>query len=365
MDAATTGRGARVVLPGQAPDGTPILSVLLKRTFEIVSGGTCTLAEQDRPLLPGDQYWDDPATTSVRYESDFIPYKPGTDVVLDAVAYAPGGAPSRGFLASLQLNKVKKQIAVIGDRVARYVANAAPSFSEPAPFTRMELRYERAYGGTDVYSDPKCPYPYPRNPLGRGFVVRNTPKSVDGLALPSLEDPAELLSPTTLCLEEYGAWENRQMPVGFGWFPKPWIPRALLAGIMPGDRATEQQLRNAYAELLSGEERDAYLKHGIRDMDFHFFNGASAGFAFPYLTGGEWIGAENLTPDGRIYFQLPEERPRLGLDVGEGVREAEVALHTVQIRMEDRQVDLVWRGAVPYSGMDWLPEMKRLEIFVA
>jgi hypothetical protein len=95
MDAATTGRGARVVLPGQAPDGTPILSVLLKRTFEIVSGGTCTLAEQDRPLLPGDQYWDDPATTSVRYESDFIPYKPGTDVVLDAVAYAPGGAPSR------------------------------------------------------------------------------------------------------------------------------------------------------------------------------------------------------------------------------------------------------------------------------
>jgi hypothetical protein len=33
--------------------------------------------------------------------------------------------------------------------------------------------------------------------------------------------------------------------------------------------------------------------------------------------------------------------------------------------MEDRQVDLVWRGAVPYSGMDWLPEMKRLEIFVA
>ncbi len=363
--AAAGGRGARTVLPGQAPDGTPILSVLLKRTYDIVPGGACTLAEEDRPILPGDKYWDDPATSSVRFESDFVPYKLGTDVVLDGKAYAPGGAPTQACLVSLQLNQVKKAFVVIGDRVARYVANAVPWFSDPVPFTTMELRYERAYGGTDVYSDPKCPYPYPRNPLGRGFVVRNTPRSVDGLALPNLEDPTALLAPAALCLEDYRAWENRPMPVGFGWVPKTWLPRALLAGIMPGDRATEQQLRKAYADLLSGPEREAYLKNGIRDMDFRFFNGASAGFSFAYLQGGEWVGAENLTPDGRIYFQLPQERPRIGIDIGEGVREPEVVLHTVQIRLEDRQLDLVWRGAVPYPGMDWLPQMKKLDILVA
>lgn len=365
VDSVLAGRGSRIVLPGQAPDGAPILSVLLKRTFDIVPGRACTLAEEDRPLLPGDKFWDDPATTSVRYESDFIPFKLETDVVLDAVAYAPGGAPSHGFPVTLQLNQVRKTIVVIGDRVARFAGNGAPWFSDPTPFTSMALRYERAYGGTDVYSDPRCPYPYPRNPLGRGFVLRNTPRSVDNLTLPNLEDPAALLAPASLCLEDYRAWENRPMPVGFGWFPKTWVPRALLAGIMPGDRATEQQLRKAYAELLSGPERDAYLKHGIRDMDFRFFNGASAAFTFPYLAGGEWIGAENVTREGRSAFQLPQEKPRIGLDIGEGVREPEVVLHTVQIRMEDRQVDLVWRGAVPYPGLDWLPQMKKLEILVA
>lgn len=360
-----SGRGARTVLPGQMPDGSPILSVLLKRTFDIVAGGMCTLAAEDRKLLAGDVYWDDPQTTTVRYESDFVPYKLGTDVVLDGVVYAPGGAPTRACTVSLQLDQTKRVFAVTGDRFAHYVPGGMPSITEPVPFTTMELRYERAYGGTDVYSDPKCPYPYPRNPLGRGFVVRNTQHSIEGLALPNLEDPAALVTPATLCLEDYRAWEKRPIPGGFCWFPKTWIPRALFAGIMPGDRQAERQLRNAYAELLSGAERDAYMKHGIRDMDFRFFSGASAGFTFPYLDGGEWIAAENVTREGRIHFQLPREAPRLGLDIGDGVHEPQVVLHTVQIRMEDRQIDLVWRGAVPYPGMDWLPEMKKLEILVA
>lgn len=362
---ASAGRGARTVVPGQMPDGSPILSVLIKRTYDIVAGSSCTLAEEDRALLAGDVFWDDPQTTTVRYESDFVPYKVGTDVVLDGLVHAPGGAPAFSCTVSLQVNETKQALVVVGDRVARYVQGGVPRFSEPVPFTTMPLRYERAYGGTDVYSDPKCPSPYPRNPLGRGFVVRNTARSVDGLALPNIEDPAALLAPATLCLEDYRNWENRPMPVGLGWFPRTWLPRALLAGIMPGDRAVEQQLRRAYAELLSGAERDAYLEHGIRDMDFRFFNGASGRFALPYLAGGEWIGAENVTPEGRIYFQLPQERPRLGLDVGNGVQEPEVVLHTVQIRMEDRQVDFLWRGAVPYPGMDWLPEMKKLEVLVA
>lgn len=363
--ATTSGRGARAVLPGQMPDGAPILAVLLKRTFDMVPAGTCTLAEEDRPILAGDVFWGDPVTTTVRYESDFIPFKLGTDVVLDGKAYAPGGAPSSGILVTLHVNQVKQSFTVIGDRVAHYVSGGVPTFSDPAPFTSMELRYERAYGGTDVYSDPKCPYPYPRNPLGRGFVVRNTPKSVDNLALPNLEDAAAPLTPGTLCLEDYRAWESRPMPVGFGWFPKTSVPRALLAGIMPGDRATEQELRKAYAQLLSGAERAAYLKHGIRDMDFRFFSGASMGLTFPYLAGGEWIGAEGLTPEGRTHFQLPADRPRIGLDIGEGLSEPEVVLHTVQVRMEDRQVDLVWRGAVPYPGMDWLAEMKKLQVMIA
>jgi hypothetical protein len=358
-------RGARIVLPGQSPDGAYILSVLVKRTFDIVPGGVCTPAAEDRPLLPGDVFWDDPMNSSVRYESDFIPFKPATDVVLNGVAHAPGGGPTRSCTVSLQVGTWQKSIAVVGDRVARHVEGGTPSFTDPAPFTTMELRYERAYGGIDVWSDLKVPYPYPRNPLGRGFAVRNTRQSVDGLPLPNLEDAWAPLTPWGLCLEEYAAWEARPMPAGFGWFPKTWLPRALLAGIMPADRPVEREVRQAYAQLLPAEDREAYLKHGIRDMDFRFFNGASEGGALPYLRGGEWVATENLSPRGRLHFQLPAAGPRIGLDIGEGVQEPEVAMQTVMIRMDEGQVDLVWRGAVPYRGPDWLPEMRRMDVLVA
>ncbi len=362
---ADAGRGARIVLPGQAPDGAYILGVLLKRTFDIVPGGVCAAAAEDAPLVPGDVFWDDPMNSSVRYESDFVPFKLATDVVLNGSVHAPGGAPTTHCTAVLQVAKRRREVAVTGDRVAWHAGGAFPVFSDPAPFTTLELRYERAYGGTDVYSDLAVPYPYPRNPLGRGFVVRNLARSVNNLALPNLEDPAAPLTPAGLCLEEYAAWERRPVPAGFGWIAKTWVPRALLAGIMPADRPVEQELRQAYAQLLSGEERTAYLKHGIRDMDFRFFNGAPALYDQHYLRGGEVVMTENLTREGRLHFHLPTETPRIGLDIGEGVVEPEVVLQTVMIRMEDRQVDLVWRSAVPYPGPVWLPQMRRMDVHIA
>lgn len=355
----------RIVLPSQSPDGEYILSVLVKRTFQIIPGEMCVRAAEDRALVPGDVFWDHPMNSSVRHESDFVPFKVATDVVLNGTAYAPGGGPTRSCMVALQVGDRRKAVHVVGDRVARYAEGAAPVVTDPEPFSTMELRYERAYGGTDVYSDVKVPYPYPRNPLGRGFVVANTPKSVDRLPLPNLEDPRSPLAAADLCLGEYGRWPARPMPTGLGWFPKVWRPRAELAGILPRDRAVEQELRNAYAELLPADQREPYRKHGFRDMDFRFFSGASADLALPFLKGGETIGTENLTPDGRLTFRLPEERPRLGLDIGEGVQEPEVALQTVMIRLDERQVDLVWRGAVPYRGPDWLPEMRRMDVSVA
>jgi hypothetical protein len=353
-----------MVLPGQSPEGSPILAVLVKRSYRIVPGGRCTRADEDAPLVPGDMFWEDPMTSSVRHESDLVPFKLATDVVLNGTAYAPGGQPSQTFTTSLQVGGRRKVIQVVGDRRAHYANGGPPAITDPSPITRMELRYERAYGGTDVYSDLKTPYPYPRNPLGRGFVVANTARSVNDMLLPNLEDPSVPVSAVALCLVDYGKWPSRPLPAGFGWFPKVWRPRAELAGILPLDRPVEQELRQAYAKLLPADQREAYLEHGLRDMDFRFFNGASEGLALPYLQGGETITTENLSQDGRVTFDLPGERPRVGLDIGEGVRQPEVVMQTVMIRMDKQAVDLVWRGAVPYRGPDWLPEMRKMEVVI-
>ena len=358
-----------IVLPGQTPAGEHVLSVLVKRTYDVKPGAMCQRAEADRKLVSGDVYHDDPMNSSVRFETDFVPFKLATDVVVNATAHAPNGRPTESFIASVQVASAqgglaRKDILVIGDRVSRHREGASPVFTEPEPVTTMEVRYERAYGGMDIYSDPKLPCPYGRNPLGRGFVIANTPRAVDGLELPNLEDPNDLLTPARLCLGHFVHWERQPMPQTFGWVPKHWRPRAELAGVMPGDRAVEQQLRQAYALVVPADQREMYTQTRLPDMDFRFFNGASPGLVLPFLTGGEWVRLINLTPDGELRLQLPIERPKLGLDVGAGVQEPEVALHTVMIRADEGQLDLVWRGAVPYPGPDWLPQMRKMEVFV-
>jgi hypothetical protein len=364
VDSADQARGVTIVLPGQTPAGEYILSVLLKRTYDIVPNGICRRAEKDKALTPGDVPWDDPMNSSVRYESDFIPFKLATDVVLNGKACAPRGVPATSCKVSLQVGEKRKELLVIGDRVARFVQDGTPAFTDPSPFLNMDLRYELAYGGIDVYSSKATAYPYLRNPLGRGFVVANSAKSVDHLSLPNLEDPEAQLTPERLCLGDQQKWEQQPLPAGLGWFPKTWLPRAQLAGILPADRAVERELRHAYGQLVPAAQREAYLNNGLPDMDFRFFNGASSGLAFPYLTGDESIATENLIPAGAMSFQLPGDRPALGLDIGSGAQEPEVVLHTVFIRMEDRQVDLVWRGAVPYPGPDWLPQVRKMEVLV-
>jgi hypothetical protein len=358
-------RGMTVLLPGQTPQGQYILSLLLKRTYDIVPGRPCLRAETDRPMIPGDVPWADPMNSAVRFETDFVPYKPATDIVLNGRVYAPKGRPTAACAVALKVADHRKDLIVFGDRKAIFNRNAAPAFSEPVPFTAMDLRYERAYGGIDVYSDKKTSYAYPRNPLGRGFIVEYTKEGIEHLELPNLEDPKALLTPDRLCISAYARWQDQPMPAGLGWFPKYWRPRAELAGIMPADRPIEQKLRKAYSAFLPADQRSHYLKNTLRDMDFRFFNGASPGLVVPYLKGNEPIATANLSAESIVTFYLPGDRPRIGLDIGEGVKQTQVVIHTVMIHMEERQVDIVWRGALPYPGPDWLVKMKKLEIIIS
>jgi hypothetical protein len=354
----------QIVLPGQTPQGEHILGVLVKRTYDIVSGGICSRAVADKKLISGDVPYDDPMNSTVKFESDFVPFKLATDVVLMGKAYAPSGLSATSLTVSLGIGQYRKDLLVIGDRVVRYNDKRDPIFTGPQPFETMELRYERAYGGVDIYSQPKMPCVYPRNHLGRGYAVANTQRSIENLALPNIEDPANPLTPANLCTGKFDAWERQPIPQGFGWTVKMWHPRSTYAGVMPADRPLEQELRKAYATLLPPSQRKLYEENPLPDMDFRFFNGASPGLVVPFLSGAEPVTLLNLDSSGRMLFQLPGDRPKIGLDLGEGVKEAQVVLHTVMIRMEERQVDLVWRGAVPYAGPDSLPKLKKMDVLI-
>jgi len=356
--------GQHTLLPGQSPDGKHILSVLLKRTYRLMPYEPAIRVDEDRPLLGGDKHFADPMNTSVRYEADFVPYKLATDIVIDGSAHAPGGRAVREFTATLAIDRMKKDVRIFGDRTCKYRQGADPIFGDPTLIANMPLRYERAYGGVDIYSHSLCPYAYPRNLLGRGFAVTNVNAVIEGLELPNLEDPNGLLSPARLCIGKIENWRKQPVPTGFGWYPKYGHPRAGWAGILPADKPAEQMMRTAYAKLLPEPTRAAYLANPLPVVDFRYFSGASLGLSLPYLHGDEALSLTNLTPDGNSLFLLPGDRPVIRLDIGDGVRTEKVVLQTVQLRTDEGEVDLVWRASFPYPGPDWLSEMKVTNVVI-
>ena len=200
---------------------------------------------------------------------------------------------------------------MVGDRVALYNDGGTPVFTEPEPFTTMELRYERAYGGVDIYSDPKVQCVYGRNHLGRGFAVANVQRAVDNLPLPNLEDPADRLTPERLTIGHFIHWEQQPMPQGFGWFSKYWRPRALMAGVMPADRETERELRAAHTQLVPADMRadvrsDRAAAHGFPLLQRRL---AGAGGA---LSIGRRAGAHAEPGSGRPSQLRSARRARRG-----------------------------------------------------
>jgi len=352
------------VVPGLNHRYEHVFSVIVKRTYRIVPNAAAERADEDKPLLKIDKYYDDgdPEWATVQFESEVAPYKASTDVVVIGKAYAPRGVPTAQMTVGVQVGDRKKTLVVTGDRHCGYREGQPPVFSGPDPFTEMEIRYERAYGGRDEKSIPDIPFLYPRNFMGAGVVLRNVKEAVEGLPLPNIEDPQDLITPERLFVEEPDRWHLQPLPQGFGWRQRTWYPRAALLGaypafLEPGTVTAEERMG-----LLPKDHVALAKQSRLRPMDAQFANGASLGMIFSTLEGNEPVVLGRLTPDGLLKFQLPGDRPRIGLDLGQGMQELEPQLHTVSIRPDDLEVDLIWRGAQTYPGYRWASKnLTRLE----
>lgn len=349
------------IIPGENHLRRPIFSVLVKRTYDI-QAGKLIRAEKSLPLCKTDIYYDqgDPEYNSVKYETDLIPYKIATDVIVIGKAHAPGGQPVTQLDIQVEIAASRKKMRVTGDRKCIYQAGLPPAFTDPVVFTEMEIRYEKAYGGTDEKSIPDLPFSYPRNTVGTGMAIRNLREVVDGLPLPNIEDPDDLLVPQRVILGELENWKRQPLPQGMGWFQRIWYPRCSFIGVVPGFVTAEDVLWEEELGFVPKGQIALARQFKLPSFDIHFNNGASLGLAVPYLQGGEPVIVTNMTAEGECRFHLPTDKPRVMLDISLGENELETQLHTVCIRLEDKQVDLVWRGAHEYPGIDWLPEMKRM-----
>jgi hypothetical protein len=297
-------------------EGRPLLVPVIKATFEIEPSGLVR-AEEQAAVNPAGESYGDPAETSYRYEPECALPKVATDVVLVGSALAPK-AGTREMLVAFQVGALKKGVRVVGDRV--FVKGAVGvGMTNPVPFERIPLQWERAFGGWDrSHSDEKKHTYEPRNPVGRGFRGGGS-RFEEGVQCPNLEEPAR----------PFKGWGDHPPPAAFGFLSPSWQPRAGYAGTY--DKNWEAT-------------RAPFLP---KDFDRRYFSAAPSDLvAKGFLRGDEAIVASGVAPDGGTSFKLPAVAPPR-VTLGHAGRPDQLVgtkLDTVIVDTDARKVFLFWRG---------------------
>ena len=265
-------------------DTKPKLTVVVKATFVLPREGEDVRPTPKQLPVFNNDIMTGAEPPSVRFESDLAPFKPCTDVVLVGRAYAPEGKPVTEMVAGLRVGQLRYGVAVIGDRKWQTQLLEKPTISYTQPFLTMDLVYERAFGGFDKPAGLYCK----ENHVGTGFIGKRSGERVEGLKLPNLEDPRNLIN----------AWNSRPRPAGFGFYGRSWAPRLAYAG--------------TYDEKYM-KERHPLLP---ADFSYRFFNGAHPDLQVGgYLRGDEEVDLLNVCTDAsRLNFRLPGLMPKITVE---------------------------------------------------
>ncbi|NLD98752.1 MAG: DUF2169 domain-containing protein [Fibrobacter sp.] len=323
------------IIPGSAPDGSSIISVIAKRTYTIAHGSVALAAEQI-PIHVNDLTVDpvNPLNTENLSETDLIAYKARTDVVVLADAFTPHGKRAYNLKCEVSVGPVHKEILVYGERKLESKSFRGLTFTDPVPFETMPLNYHNAFGGYAKSKDGTM-LPFPPNPFGKGFYLKGGFEGLSEIAVPNLEDPASPIEPSSLIYNVYEDWTKAPKPASFGWTKQGFYPRWTYAGLP--------------TQYLAGVLRDNPQSdpNKIPKLDFRFYQGASEGLCNSVLRGDEHVRLKYMDPDYPVFeFDLPNNIPRLTLKPGKEVIEVEPVLQTVLIDKKNSLLSMVWRGSM-------------------
>lgn len=275
------------------------VTLVAKATFSLEDGADARPVAAEK-VQRGDRFWDDDPKKSLRVASEIAPYLPQAGVVLT------GHACAVEPVASLTV-----QLAIFGeqpvlDKTFHVFGDVPRGGGVPTPFRRMDLRYERAYGGPEV----------PSNPVGVGF----------------REVRPNLVHPT-----------NPQRPCSFGPIAPQWPLRRRLFG------ATDPR---AFADPTLLEIPDGF--------DFRAFSPAPPDQLLPAIVGDEWLVLHGLLADRpRLESRLPSVRV-LGRARAPGREDEDVELVADTLVVDaDRQVaSVLWRGSVVVASVAEIAKLR-------
>jgi hypothetical protein len=292
-------------------EGRDVLAVVVKATFVVDRSGRAGLAEAPSPVRLADELLDpENPRSSLRFASDIALEKVGTDVVIVGDAVAPAKVKALDVVVKVKQRLVP--LRVHGPRL--FFAGAfGVGIGPAAPFERVPVIYERAYGG--MASDLSVVEL--RNPSGVG-VAANAAALV-GTPAPQIEHP-----------ERPHAWAgDRHAPVGFGALMTHWSPRRERAGTF------DDRWRATRMPLVP------------EDHDARYGNVAHPSLQFEeHLTAGVLVGIQGMSPEPLI-FALPALPVAVCARFATGEREVQrLPIDTVVIEPEARRIELCARGVV-------------------
>jgi hypothetical protein len=304
--------------------------VAVKATFDIATDGKLAIADEQIPPVLAPVYYGEPGLSSLRYDSDLLAMKPGTDIIVNAHSHAPGGKPATQVDVTLRIDKLNKTLRVNGPRV--YAFNMGfLTCTAAQPFTTQPIRYEWAYGGSDFSDpDPKNHRIDPRNPIGKSFTVREP--NLKGQPVHSVEFPSGNAA--------------KMGPAGFGAIDRSWTPRREYAGTY------DDKWENTKKPLLPD------------DYDDRFGMCAPADQLPPEpLRGGERVELTNMTPHGSLKFELPKGYFVFTTRFGSRTEDHRSRLGLVLIEPDDMRLIMVWQTAlrVPARQTEQLDETTIVE----
>jgi hypothetical protein len=306
---------------GTDPQARERLVVVIKGTFVIPENlhQQPQMAEKQAPLVMADVFTGEPGASATLCESEFAPFKPRCDVLLNGSAYAPGGRAQETAVA-LRVGAMHKSFNVVGDRVwDKVLFSVTPS--DPQPFAVMPISYNRAYGGVDeAPDDPEKRQAYDKNPVGVGYYPLTRGKNLLGKPLPNTAEIGKPVNNTT----------GRHTPMSFGALGRNFEPRPAYAGTYDQD-----WVDNVFPFLPA-------------DFDPLYYQSAPQDQQMDYPAGGEEVELTNLTPGGQAKFHLPKvDVPVEFTNAAYERTEVRATLDTIIIEPDLQRLMLVWRASMP------------------
>ncbi len=304
------------------------VTVTTVAAFHVQTDGSLQKAASQPEMRLSDVYAD-PGQPNARLleVSDFVPFRPATDVVVLGDARSPRGAPSAQWPVSLTIGPLSENLVVHGPRYWQKQENGPWQITPAQEVTSVPLDWRLSAGGPYLVPEEAPEYGDVNiwNPVGPGVIVPGTTSQKYRYPAPQIVGAdAPVTTP-----------DDAVIPRNLGPVAPVWRSREQHAG--------------------SYDQTWLETQHPFLPPDFNptFYNAAPPALqAHPFLRGDETVTLSGVDHDAdKISFSLPSLAfgAVVTHDNGLTVRQP-MNLDFVELdwRQETRALRLCWRSAFPW-----------------